>query len=182
MDGAGAIWPVFGRLERKQILTNSPSPRYWSNRAERPSLWPTSQAFWVLDGTKYDLRSSRADEVGVRPGWLRPFCVQSAGSRAEQGATMKGSLVCKDRRRVKRPPATSTGSTQSLYSTHSSARPDARCASFNCCKGADWSSHPGDGGSHPSSERNSSIIGLLDRDCELRRHYLKQRWQGVSNN
>jgi hypothetical protein len=34
---------------------------------------------------------------------------------------------------------------------------------------------------HPSGERKSSLIGLLDRDCELRRHYLKRRWQGVSN-
>lgn len=92
---------------------------------------------------------------------------------------MKSSLVCEDRRRLRGASATFTGTPPSLHRL--SARPDPRCGYFDCCNGGRWSSDPADKGPDPSGEQNSSLIFLLDRDCELRRHYLKRRWQGVSS-
>ncbi len=61
----------------------------------------------------------------------------------------------------------------------SSNRADLGLALSDCCISSKWSFNSVETKSQESSALNATIIAALDRDSEMRRHYLQRRWQGV---
>jgi hypothetical protein len=58
-------------------------------------------------------------------------------------------------------------------------RSDLGLALTDCCIGSRWSFNSVEMKSQESSALDATIIAVLDRDSELRRHYLQRRRQGV---